>query len=96
MTDLCFLISFVANDGYVDKSFNLKLVDGDVFSKIMSKVGTGQKAKSKFLYDNCSSISNESLNHVVGRHNQGRMLGPIYNMSVGLHNNRLLEETQRV
>jgi len=85
MTDLCFLISFVARDGNIDKSFNMKFVNGDVFGKIMSKVGTGQKSKSKFLYDHCRQTGSGSLNHFVLKstgqptHHQG-LPGPAHHL----------------
>jgi hypothetical protein len=66
VNSLFFLISLVAPNGEVDPHVSRLVISGTVMSKIINKVGTGLKAKPKFVYDNTihcfSSIRNTHLN----------------------------------
>ena len=66
VNSLFFLISLVALNGKVDTQLSRLIITGTVMSKIISTVGTGQKAKQKFVYDNTMhcllSIRNTHLN----------------------------------
>ena len=66
VNSLLFLISMVAPNGGVDPQVSRVIITGTVMSKIISTVGTGQKAKQKFVYNNTIhcllSIRNTHLN----------------------------------
>ena len=52
VNSLFFLISHVAPNGEIDPQASRIIISGINMSKIICDAGTGQKAKSKFLYDN--------------------------------------------
>ena len=66
VNSLFFLISLVDPNGKFDPQISRLIITRTVMSKIISTVGTGQKAKQKFVYNNkihcLLSISNTHLN----------------------------------